>query len=181
MVSVLLGTFLRKHLNKSAIRMLGLAIILILSSMFSRVAFKLFVLLLLLLLIIFVVLLVFARNWDLLACSASFLFETEVDCWVCCWCCCCCFCFCGCFVCCGGVVVLKLSWADDEDESSSKLAGSNGKSSRIERTVLWRFKMIWFGSDSTTRRRMTSRFGCDYVIRMNFRRWQYNLIIFTVE
>lgn len=41
MVSVLLGTFLRKHLNKSAILILGLAIILILSSMFCSVFFKL--------------------------------------------------------------------------------------------------------------------------------------------
>lgn len=41
MVSVLLGTFFKKHLNKSAILILGLAIILILSSMFCKVFFKL--------------------------------------------------------------------------------------------------------------------------------------------
>ncbi len=41
MVSVLFGTFFRKHLNKSAMRILGLAIIRILSSIFCNVCLRL--------------------------------------------------------------------------------------------------------------------------------------------
>jgi hypothetical protein len=45
-------------------------------------------------------------------------------------------------------LLLELIWADDEDESSSKLAGSNGKSSRIL-SELFCGDLRWFDLDLT--------------------------------